>query len=135
MASVLFKTKRRKKGLTSVQEEERYRVVTVDEKVRLLDTVHKDPAGGHFGVHKTYVVLYVVNVNCFHYRNYYINNFFLVHTVKTYTCKSLLPKFNTPLPEEISPVLLILYLKGAFMKKRAKKFKHWKKPLPAFVDR
>ncbi|KAL5516584.1 hypothetical protein EMCRGX_G001959 [Ephydatia muelleri] len=50
---LLFKTKRRKKGLTSVQEEERYRVVTVDEKVRLLDTVHKDPAGGHFGVHKT----------------------------------------------------------------------------------
>ena len=42
-----YKTKRRKKGLTSVQEEERYRVVTVDEKVRLLDTVHKDPAGGH----------------------------------------------------------------------------------------
>ena len=38
-----------RKGLTSVQEEERYRVVTVDEKVRLLDTVHKDPAGGHFG--------------------------------------------------------------------------------------
>ena len=62
---LLFKTKRRKKGLTSVQEEERYRVVTVDEKVRLLDTVHKDPAGGHFGVHKTYVVLYVVN--WFHY--------------------------------------------------------------------
>jgi hypothetical protein len=58
---LLFKTKRRKKGLTSVREEERYRVVTVDEKVRLLDTVHKDPAGGHFGVHKTYVVLYVVN--------------------------------------------------------------------------
>ncbi|KAL5502550.1 hypothetical protein EMCRGX_G009346 [Ephydatia muelleri] len=50
---LLFKSKRRKKGLTSVQEEERYRVVTVDEKVRLLDTVHKDPAGGHFGVHKT----------------------------------------------------------------------------------
>ncbi|KAL5470909.1 hypothetical protein EMCRGX_G028963 [Ephydatia muelleri] len=50
---LLFKTKRRKKGLTSVHEEERYRVVTVDEKVRLLDTVHKDPAGGHFGVHKT----------------------------------------------------------------------------------
>ena len=70
---LLFKTKRRKKGLTSVQEEERYRVVTVDEKVRLLDTVHKDPAGGHFGVYKTYVVLYVVN--WFHYRNYYINNF------------------------------------------------------------
>ena len=62
---LLFKTKRRKKGLTSVREEERYRVVTVDEKVRLLDTVHKDPAGGHFGVHKTYVVLYVVN--WFHY--------------------------------------------------------------------
>ena len=58
---LLFKTKRWKKGLTSVQEEERYRVVTVDEKVRLLHTVHKDPAGGHFGVHKTYVVLYVVN--------------------------------------------------------------------------
>jgi hypothetical protein len=58
---LLFMTKRRKKGLTSVREEERYRVVTVDEKVRLLDTVHKDPAGGHFGVHKTYVVLYVVN--------------------------------------------------------------------------
>ena len=62
---LLFKTKRRKKGLTSVQEEERYRVVTVDEKVRLLDTVHKDPAGRHFGVHKTYVVLYVVNVFCY----------------------------------------------------------------------
>ena len=30
---LLFKTKWRKKGLTSVQEEERYRVVTVDEKV------------------------------------------------------------------------------------------------------
>ena len=58
---LLFKTKRRKKGLTSVQEEERYRVITVDEKVRLLDTVHTDLAGGHFGVHKTYVVLYVVN--------------------------------------------------------------------------
>ena len=28
---LLFKTKRQKKGLTSVQEEERYRVVTVDE--------------------------------------------------------------------------------------------------------
>ena len=56
---LLFKTKRRKKGLTSVQEEERCRVVTVDEKVRLFDTVHKDPAGGHLGVHKTYVVLYV----------------------------------------------------------------------------
>ena len=27
-----------------------------------------------------------------------------IHTVKTYTYKSLLPKFNTPLPEEISPV-------------------------------
>ncbi|KAL5510242.1 hypothetical protein EMCRGX_G005757 [Ephydatia muelleri] len=40
-------------GLTSVQEVERYRVVTFDEKVRLLDTVHKDPAGGHFGIHKT----------------------------------------------------------------------------------
>ena len=46
---LLFKTKRRKKGLTSVQEEERYRVVTVDEKVRLIDTIHKDPASGHFG--------------------------------------------------------------------------------------
>ena len=33
---LLFKTKRRKKGLTYVQKEERYRVVTVDEKVRLL---------------------------------------------------------------------------------------------------
>ena len=40
---LLFKTKRRKKGLTSVQEKERYRGVTVDEKVRLLDTVRKDP--------------------------------------------------------------------------------------------
>ena len=59
--ALIFKTKRRKKGLTSVQEEERYRVVTVDEKVRLLDTLHKESAGGHFGVHKTYVVLYVVN--------------------------------------------------------------------------
>ena len=49
-----------KKWLTSVQEEERYRV-TVDEKVRLLDTVHKDPADCHFGFHKTYVVSYVVN--------------------------------------------------------------------------
>ena len=58
---LLFKTKRWKKLLTSVQEEERYRVVTVDEKVRLLHTVHKDPAGGHFGVHKTYVLSYVVN--------------------------------------------------------------------------
>ena len=63
---LLFKTKRRKKGLTFVQEEERYRVVTVDEKVRL---VHKDPAGGHFGVHKTYVVLYVVN--WFHFIHVY----------------------------------------------------------------
>ena len=66
---LLFKTKRRKKGLTFVREEERYRVDTVDEKVRLLDTVHKDPAGGHFGVHKTYVVLYVVN--WFHYIHVY----------------------------------------------------------------
>ena len=41
---LLFITKRRKKGLTSVQEEERYRVVTIDEKIRLLDSVHKDPA-------------------------------------------------------------------------------------------
>ena len=62
-----FKTKRRMKGLTSVQEKERYRVVTVDEKVKLLDTVHKDPAGGHFGVHKTYVVLGLYVVNWFHY--------------------------------------------------------------------
>eukprot|EP00731_Ephydatia_muelleri_P003495 Em0001g3495a len=58
---LLFKTKRRKKGLTSVQEEERYRVVTVDEKVRLLDTVHKDPAGGHFGVHKTLSSVVTIN--------------------------------------------------------------------------
>ena len=57
-----FKTKRRKKGLVCVQEEERYRVVTIDEKIRLLDSVHKDPAGGNFGVHKTYVY-----TNQFHY--------------------------------------------------------------------
>ena len=67
---LLFKTKRRKKGLTSVQEEERYRVVTVDEKVRLLDTVHKDPAGGHFGVHKTYVVC-IIRLNWFYYIHVY----------------------------------------------------------------
>ena len=59
-----FKTKRRKKGLASVQEEERYRVVTIDEKIRLLDSIHKDPAGGHFGVHKTYVY-----TNRFHYHS------------------------------------------------------------------
>ncbi|KAL5475658.1 hypothetical protein EMCRGX_G025501 [Ephydatia muelleri] len=32
------------KGLIDRNEEERYRVVTVDDKVRLLHTVHKDPA-------------------------------------------------------------------------------------------
>ena len=26
----------------------------MDEKMRLLENVHKDLAGGHFGVHKTY---------------------------------------------------------------------------------
>ena len=34
-------------------QDERYRVVKIDEKMRVLESVHKDPAGGHFGIHKT----------------------------------------------------------------------------------
>ena len=34
-------------------QDERYRVVKIDEKMRVLKSVHKDPAGGHFGIHKT----------------------------------------------------------------------------------
>ena len=33
-------------------QDERYRVVKIDEKMRVLESVHKDPAGGHFGIHK-----------------------------------------------------------------------------------
>ena len=32
-------------------QDERYRVVKIDEKMRVLVSVHKDPAGGHFGIH------------------------------------------------------------------------------------
>jgi hypothetical protein len=53
--------------------------------------------------------------------------------VKTCTYKSLLPKFNTPLPEEISPVDPLP--ERCFYEKHAKNLKLWKKPLPAFVDR
>ena len=57
--------------------------------------------------------------------------FFL--TVKTYTYKSLLPKFNTPLPEENSPV--DPFPERCFYEKHAKDLKLWKKSLSAFVDR
>ena len=64
---LLFKLKRRKKPETGAlastratdarlrdePQDERYRVVKIDEKMRVLESVHKDPAGGHFGIHKT----------------------------------------------------------------------------------
>ena len=53
---LLFKTNRRKKHETealSSMDQSRYRVIKMDEKMHLLESVHKDPAGGHFGVHKT----------------------------------------------------------------------------------
>ena len=56
---LLFKTNRRKKHETGAlstmraEDQSRYRVIKMDEKMRLLESVHKDPAGGHFGVHKT----------------------------------------------------------------------------------
>ena len=34
-------------------QDERYRVVKIDEKMRMLESVHKDLEGGHFGIHKT----------------------------------------------------------------------------------
>ena len=64
---LLFKTKRWKKRLTSVREEKRYRVVTVDEKVRLLDTVQQ--AVTLEFIKHTLIVLYVVN--WFHYIHVY----------------------------------------------------------------
>ena len=54
---LLFKTNRRKKHETGAlpsmraEDQSRYRVIKMDEKMRLLESVHKDPAGGHFGVH------------------------------------------------------------------------------------
>ena len=53
--------------------------------------------------------------------------------MKTYTYKRLLPKFNTPLPEDISPVDPLP--ERCFYEKHAKNLKLWKKPLSAFVDR
>ena len=64
---LLFKLKRRKKpetrALASTQatgacvrdepQDERYRVVKIDEKMRVLESVHNNPAGGHFGINKT----------------------------------------------------------------------------------
>ena len=77
---VLFKLKRRKKtktgALTSTRAEdgalvitgirrpqdEIYRVVKIDQKMRVLESVHnKDTAGGHFGIHKTYDLLRVMH--------------------------------------------------------------------------
>ena len=43
-------------------QDERYRVVKIDEKMRVLESVHKDPAGGHFGIHKTIKNYYFVYV-------------------------------------------------------------------------
>ena len=34
-------------------QDERYRVVKIDEKMRVLESVHNNPAGGHFGINKT----------------------------------------------------------------------------------
>ena len=64
---LLFKLKRRKNPETRAlvptratgarvrdePQDERYRVVNIDEKMRVLESVHKDPAVGHFGIHKT----------------------------------------------------------------------------------
>ena len=38
--------------LCELRIKSRYRVIKMDEKMRLHESVHKDPAGGHFGVHK-----------------------------------------------------------------------------------
>ena len=48
------------------------RIVTIDEKIRLLDSVHKDPAVGHFGIHKTYVIYTYTNRFHYHYNDIYI---------------------------------------------------------------
>ena len=52
-----------KKALASTQatgacvrdepQDEQYRVVKIDEKMRVLESVHNNPAGGHFGINKT----------------------------------------------------------------------------------
>ena len=66
------------------------------------------------------------------YSNFYLNYAF-IHTVKTYACKSLLPRFKTTLPEVISPVDPLP--KRCFYEKHVKNLKLWKNTLPAFVDR